>query len=59
MFAKAYKVEKKNKIKKTAKNPAQGIYFGAESAVTEVVGALAGLISEPIKGRTILPHHHL
>jgi len=50
IFSKAYKVEKKTRIKKTAKNPAQGIYFGAESVVTEVVGALAGLVAEPIKG---------
>jgi len=41
---------RKNKIKKIPKGPAQGVYFGAESIVNEVAGALVGLFSEPMKG---------
>ena len=32
-------------------NPASGLYLGTSSAISQVVGAIYGLIAEPVKGK--------
>lgn len=48
-FAKQNSLKAK-KAKRKPQDPAQGLLYGAESIITEVAGALVGLVSEPMKG---------
>lgn len=40
----------KKKTKKAISNPASGLIVGTSNMVYEIIGAISGLITEPIKG---------